>query len=251
MTVTVNTIYPPEATNAAWQKKKSFLDKTKAKTKTGLGQELTDLQTHWAAVKFVKLDAVKAGLTSSSNVRQVEDKKGLAEDEFKKIKPLIDELNTTAKKAEAVALTKGLSKDAVAAAKVIAARLKTAGTQLGQIDLKDFEQMLTRAEKHEADVDKLLNESIAELKKALNELRNNPTRARWEQQDVQSIDMIRRIVTKDDRFAKAAPKWKDLRADMHMDIPELRMTGAKIDKDKEKQAIMQLVQRVSGALSAF
>ena len=41
MAVTFNTTWPATLTDAAWQKKKSFLDKAKSKTKTGLGEALT------------------------------------------------------------------------------------------------------------------------------------------------------------------------------------------------------------------
>jgi len=41
MAITFDRKYPTALKNIAWQKKKSFKDKTKAKTKTGLGEALT------------------------------------------------------------------------------------------------------------------------------------------------------------------------------------------------------------------
>jgi len=40
MSVPTDVSYPVIATDAAWQKKKSFIDKAKASTKTGLGADL-------------------------------------------------------------------------------------------------------------------------------------------------------------------------------------------------------------------
>src|SRR5258708_12349021 len=57
MAVTFNTTYPAALTNTAWQKKKSFLDKAKSKTKTGLGDELLKAEAAWKLVKFDLLDA--------------------------------------------------------------------------------------------------------------------------------------------------------------------------------------------------
>lgn len=47
-----NITWPAALTNAAWQKKKSFLDKTKSKTKTGLGAELLKAEAAWKDINF-------------------------------------------------------------------------------------------------------------------------------------------------------------------------------------------------------
>ena len=52
MTVSFDTKYPPEALNAAWQKKKSFMDKAKSKTKTGLGESLVKAEAEWKKINF-------------------------------------------------------------------------------------------------------------------------------------------------------------------------------------------------------
>ncbi len=251
MTVPSTLKYPPEATNAAWQKKKSFLDKAKAKTKTGLGEELIRLQAKWNGVKFDKLDAKKVGLEMGASSNAVEAKKHLAEVELQKVATLQQAVDSAAKKAKAVAAIKGLSKDAAAAANVISTKLTTLDNDLGKIDLKDFDVAIKNAKEQEATNDKYLKESITTLTQALSDLRRTPTLVRWEQRDLQSIDMIRRIVSGDVRYAQHKDSWKDLRSDMQNDIPVLLVPGAKRDKEQEKEAILQLVQRVSTGLSAL
>src|SRR5206468_1825178 len=60
MAVNFVTIWPVEATNAAWQKKKSFMDKAKSATKTGLGAELTKAEAAWKKINFDVLDVRSA-----------------------------------------------------------------------------------------------------------------------------------------------------------------------------------------------
>jgi len=60
MAVKFGTAWPVEATNAAWQKKKSFLDKNKAATKTGLGAELVKAEAAWKKINFDVLDVLTA-----------------------------------------------------------------------------------------------------------------------------------------------------------------------------------------------
>src|SRR5258708_16043821 len=68
MAVTFNTTWPATLTDAAWQKKKSFLDKAKSKTKTGLGAELTKAQAAWKLVKFDNLIATKVPMTTPTQL---------------------------------------------------------------------------------------------------------------------------------------------------------------------------------------
>ena len=64
MAITFPTAWPAALTDAAWQKKKSFMDKAKSKTKTGLGAELIKAQKAWNLVKFDNLIATKVPMTS-------------------------------------------------------------------------------------------------------------------------------------------------------------------------------------------
>jgi len=68
MAITFNTTWPPALTDAAWQKKKSFMDKAKSKTKTGLGAELTKAQAAWKLVKWDTMIATKVPMTTPDQV---------------------------------------------------------------------------------------------------------------------------------------------------------------------------------------
>src|SRR5690349_20867689 len=57
--------YPAAATNAVWQKKKSFLDKAKAKNKTGVGPKLTAAEAAWGHIPWADLDDSKNKPTTS------------------------------------------------------------------------------------------------------------------------------------------------------------------------------------------
>src|SRR5262245_12005662 len=62
MTVPKDKTYPADLTNAQWQKQKSFLDKTKSKTKTGLGDALKEAQKAWGEIPFKKLSRRSADM---------------------------------------------------------------------------------------------------------------------------------------------------------------------------------------------
>jgi hypothetical protein len=60
MPLPADTSYPAIATNEAWQKKKSLIDKT---GKTNVGPQLVTAKTKWAAIKFADLDSSKSSKT--------------------------------------------------------------------------------------------------------------------------------------------------------------------------------------------
>jgi len=64
MSVPTDMSYPVIATDAAWQKKKSFIDKAKASTKTGLGADLKAAELKWKAIPWKDLDATKLAAKS-------------------------------------------------------------------------------------------------------------------------------------------------------------------------------------------
>ena len=144
MTVPTDKIYPAVATNAAWQKKKSFIDKAKAKTKTGLGAALTTAETKWKAIPWAQLDS-KAFKTKTVSAAQ----KNLQDAKLAQVKV------TDAKSALVVArnfatassTNKDLSKPAQAAATAIVDALKKAEARLTKVTLTDFETDLEDLEK--------------------------------------------------------------------------------------------------------
>ncbi len=148
MSVPADKTYPAIATNTTWQKQKSFLDKTKAKTKTGLGAELTKAQAAWAKIPWDALDA--AALDAKTITAATNNKKNalLA---LAKVKVASDAVGAAKDVADKTAVNKGLSKTAAAAAKAIAVALGKAETRLASVKTKDFDDALkTATEKAEA-----------------------------------------------------------------------------------------------------
>jgi hypothetical protein len=125
MTVPTNTAWPAALTNAAWQKKKSFLDKAKSKTKTGLGAELVKAEAAWKQIDFKVLDATKQVMPTA---KEADNKKSAADAHLKTV-------------------VAGASKAALAAAKKAA-------------DTKGNTALSTTARKAAADIEKgLLNQA--------------------------------------------------------------------------------------------
>ena len=65
MSVPTDMSYPAIATDPAWQKKKSFIDKAKSSTKTGLGADLKAAELKWKAIPWKDLDAKKLAAKSA------------------------------------------------------------------------------------------------------------------------------------------------------------------------------------------
>jgi len=66
--------YPSVCTNTVWQKHKSFADKAKSKTKTGLGETLKAAEKAWAKIVWTDLDAKKLKATTVTAARANEVK---------------------------------------------------------------------------------------------------------------------------------------------------------------------------------
>lgn len=149
--------YPIAATNAAWQKKKTFLDKAKSATKTGLGAQLTAAQQAYARVKFDLLDAEAV----AKNIR--EEHGGDLHEDNNKVDVLInqaknaayqhqntvldaaiDHLTIAETKAKDTAKNKALTTTAQAAATAVAKELRkhiAALTLIRHDDLDEFNEV--------------------------------------------------------------------------------------------------------------
>jgi hypothetical protein len=144
MTVPADKTYPVTATNKAWQKKKSFIDKAKANTKTGLGAALLTAEARWNAIPWKDLDA------SAQTVVSVES----AQRNLAKAKSTLIKLNAAKKallvaksKAMTTKTNKALSKPAQLAAGNIDLALGQASKRLDKITLVDFEDAIEKAQK--------------------------------------------------------------------------------------------------------
>lgn len=137
MTAPKNTAWPAALTNAAWQKKKSFLDKAKSKTKTGLGAELAAAEAAWKQIDFKILDATKLPLPTAT---EVDKRKQAAMNHLKTAGSAASKAAlAAAAKAAATKNNKALSTDARKAAADIEKGLIAQSRLLRDIKLTDFD----------------------------------------------------------------------------------------------------------------
>lgn len=142
MTVNFTTKYPTALTNAAWQKHKTALDKTKGKT--GLGPALTAAEAAWKAIPFKKLDATTAGAKSAGIAKE-----NLAAAKLIKktqVKAGLAAVVKAMKLAQTQAKNKANSDKARAGAASIAAGLDTLQGYLLNLTLDDMAHEVDRLE---------------------------------------------------------------------------------------------------------
>jgi hypothetical protein len=144
MSVPADINYPAIATDPAWQKKKSFIDKAKASTKTGLGADLKAAELKWKAIPWKDLDAKKLAAKSAEAAQKQLDTAKAAGTVIQEAKTALAKARAT---AQATATNKALSKPAQNAATDIANSLQNAITRLNSIKTLDFEDALDRLQK--------------------------------------------------------------------------------------------------------
>lgn len=150
MAITFDTKYPAALKNAAWQKKKSFKDKAKSKTKTGLGQALLDAEAAWKLIKFDRLIAAKQGvgkgtqrpLTNLQAIRAEAEK--YLNTSSQPVQKAIAALDKAASKARTTAKNPALSTTAKTAATALSGKLTAQAKLLRDITLGDFDEVIVR-----------------------------------------------------------------------------------------------------------
>lgn len=137
MSAPKNTAWPAALTNATWQKKKSFMDKAKSKTKTGLGAELVKAEDAWGKVQFKMLDAAKIPMPTAT---EVDKRKKAAQEHMDSVgDDAIKVIKAAAVKAGATKNNKALSSDARKAATEIEKGLTKQAELLEAIKFTDFD----------------------------------------------------------------------------------------------------------------
>jgi len=144
MHITFNTAWPANLTDKEWQKKKSFTDKAKSKTKTGLGAELTKAQTAWNLITFDALDATKAAGKLGNPVifnkpEHYTAAKLVAHNHTPVTLEAIKAIRAAAAKAATTKNNKDLSSTAKTAAAAIETGLLHQASLIQTITLKDFD----------------------------------------------------------------------------------------------------------------
>jgi hypothetical protein len=144
MTVPTDKSYPAVATNAAWQKKKSFLDKASSKTKkTGLGAKLALAEKSWKAIPWADLDASKKTAGTPATAAKLLDN---AKDALLKVKTAINFLDDAKDAATTTKNLKSLTKTSSLAANNIANALASAIKRLETIKVTDFEDLVRKVQ---------------------------------------------------------------------------------------------------------
>ena len=183
-------LYPKTLTNAAWQKKKTLLDKAKKETKTGLGAALTQLEIDWKDLDWDCLGARTQGKWHSIEELHAAKKKAQRY-KLQGVTQFYNKVMAASRKARTTSQIAGLSSGAKTAAVKIADELKDIGGHLMGIEFDDFDEEEKRIRKGWAVWRARLPKNIADLEEALNELEDDPRTQKWD--DMNMTDSFRSV----------------------------------------------------------
>ena len=145
MTVPDDKTYPLVAKNKEWQKKKSFLDKAKKATKTGLGELLVKAEAGWGKIRWAQLDLAEFPRIETVGEAQAHEARATLADNHQKTVQLA--LKTAETKAKEVANNQALSTVARNYATTVANALKAARGRLKTISITEFEEEVQRQQR--------------------------------------------------------------------------------------------------------
>jgi hypothetical protein len=173
--------YPNDLTNTYWQKQKSFIDKAKAKTKTGLGAALTNAEKAWNAVHFDRLvfDDAKR---KTHNLAKYRAFRTTAQKEMLLVDTAEQRLGAALKLANTSKVNAALSPAAKQTANQIASELQSRVNWLKGIRLTDFDQAIATAEAAARDAEAQYRASHDALKTMAASLEKSPTLTNWSTQ---------------------------------------------------------------------
>jgi hypothetical protein len=222
MTIGFTQAYPVEATNAAWQKKKSFMDKAKKATKTGLGAELLKAEGAYKKINFEALDIRSAAgqLGNPAKFTSPQDfddaKQKAAQHMTTVVKPASAALLTAARSAAKTKSNAALSATAKAAAAAIEKKLLTQSGYLRDIKLDDFDQRKAVVVQHVQnlirDFDTNMRSAIGKGDIYINKVKQTPTPKTFNDgiknacRDLtQNLANVKKIKSMGGTFAKETP----------------------------------------------
>jgi hypothetical protein len=245
-------IYPKTLTNAAWQKKKSFLDKAKKKTKTGLGDQLTRLEAAWRGIDWNVMGARTQGKWHSLEELQA-GKKRAQRYVQEHVIGLYNVARATSRKARATAQIGGLSSTAKAAATAIANQTDDLGKRLMGITFEDFdeeEQRIRASWKRWRDA---LPQNVALLEKRLKALEKDPRNQAWDDLDLNfAFRSVGNALGNMPEFKDIWPHpWQEfdgLQNDRHPVLKHLKHEGDE-PTPEEREAILELINDVKPHLA--
>jgi hypothetical protein len=244
MAITFPTAYPAELKNAAWQKKKSFIDKAKASTKTGLGAALTKAEQEWGKIKFAALaakpsDALSERIASESKAFAQKYHQGQVEVARKA-------LLAAGKLASTTSHNTALSKTARAAALDLSNKMARQALRLQLIKFDDFDDAIAAGRQADAKAAKLL--SGAELAQAFAKYKQTKSpddfialtkRFMGAQRAVEIADLDQRP-----ELAEPLRKWKELGRLMNDHVAEIKQP----DTAKRQDDVKEFLRKAEAAL---
>jgi hypothetical protein len=187
MTITFATKYPAALKNAAWQKSKSFKDKTKSKTKTGLGDALKLAEKNWGALEFDNLIAAKQRTESKNLAGRRKDRKEAQEYlNGTQMKAAINALEAASSKARVTGENAALSTTAAKAATKLSGDLLAQARLLHAIKLTDFDALVSDATKLVHNWEQQHSDTLHRMDDIRDELRHDPTVETWDKSGLEA-----------------------------------------------------------------
>jgi hypothetical protein len=182
MTVNFPTAYPAALTNAAWQKKKSFKDKLKSKTKTGLGAALVLAEKEWKKIAFNKLDASKqtGAERGARPLPMLRANRAAAQVLLDgQVNTTVEALMAASSKAAETGKNTSLSATAQKAATAVSLAAMKQAALLKGLTLADFDQEISEAEEEFEQGKDEYESRVKRIRSAVESLRRTPTATNW------------------------------------------------------------------------
>jgi hypothetical protein len=181
MAITFPTAYPAELTNKPWQKQKSFLDKAKAKTKTGLGALLDKAEQEWGKINWNVMIEKKQTPDPSNFLGSHKANRLAAQQQIDgQVNTAYLALMAASRKARDTAAIKGLSKTAITAATTLSNKLQQQAAKLKGIKLTDFDAQVDALQKAADAQDGIYDKGVADVNRGLGVLKADSSFAGWE-----------------------------------------------------------------------
>ncbi|MEP7356588.1 MAG: hypothetical protein ABI847_05070 [Anaerolineales bacterium] len=171
MTIKVVPKYPVVAKNATWQKQKSFRDKLKKVTKTGLGTQLEAAEKAFGKIDFNKLDIARLQKATGQRLASYSAVDGAKQAAQRHLDGPVTVAHTAlgaaVNKASSVSSNPALSTRATLAASAIAAALRKLAEAIdpANISLADFDA-------HKKELDAVAERAQITIKRLLPPLRS-------------------------------------------------------------------------------
>lgn len=240
------TDYPADLTNKSWQKAKSFLDKNKAKTKTGLGDALEKAEAEWKRINWPALDASQAmGKVDQSakyrSAKEFDFAKAVGIAEMKgKVAAASRALLEAGKVALETSKNKDLSKDAVKKATALSKGLIDQSRLLRDgIDLSDFDEKRDRWLELQKMQMAGFKKAVSELEAALKQVAQDPTKKTFNEKAKQKFRSVGNTLGNNEQFKEQWKVWVKFDGGQADNHPELKKG---VDPETEKKIILQIVK---------